>query len=835
MKRISIFVLSVFLSVPFFTLGDNAPITIISSITNVTGAPTAVTVPVKVKNFMDIGYIKLTIKYQTARLTYVSAAANTSFPGMTVSNTVVSGTGTILVSWTGTSGITLADLSHLVNITFTYISGTGIVKFSPSFGDCLYKKYDGGAFTPLTSQPFSSFFINGGAAGRGAPITYAPVIPNATPGAYGIPVTVYNFSDVGAISLTLDYNSAVIAYQNSFTQNPAISGAISVTDNVLSGTIHRITMGWYGSSSSLPDGSTMLTLNFLFSTTNGGYSTLNWYENTENGPDCEYNDGSGIAYMDSPSSYYYRSGIIYSSSNFSPKAALPNITNASPAGTVLIPVTVNDFSSCGSFTLSFEYDPAVMSYNSFTPNPSLGGSMVVTDNPPGTNGKRKLAISWTGTPLSLSNGSTLVTLNFTYSSGTTSLNWVTDATSCRFNDANGNAMYDLPKSFYYSNGLVTSHGAPKTIAWYATPSIGQQATVPAKVKNFTNIGYFSLTLFYDPGVLTYQSASLVPALGGSFTSTLSEPGRLLFTWTGSAASLADSSNLINMVFTYNGGMSRLTWYDTDTISYSHYAETSSSAKLYDIPYSSYYVSGYIGPLLVADFSATSLNPLLNTTVTFNDLTTGEPISWAWSISPSGGFSFLFSSGAGVQNPMGQFTVDGVYDVTLVASNGTMTSTKTKTAYIIVGTPGVWTGITSSDWSTGSNWNNFQVPLNTVNVIIPSSGVTNWPLFTGDFTLGTQCNNISLNGASQFTVTGNFAINPTHSLTFTGSGAMKVGGNWSNSGSFITGTGSVEFYGPNPSSILAPTNETFFNIIENKTGTALNITNTITVNGDLTIK
>jgi hypothetical protein len=256
---------------------------------------------------------------------------------------------------------------------------------------------------------------------------------------------------------------------------------------------------------------------------------------------------------------------------------------------------VDRFTNVKSFSLSFEYDPVVMTYGTYTPNSAFGGTLTVTNNPPGTNGKSILVLAWSGSSaLSLPNGSSIAALAFTYNSGTSALSWVTgDVTSCRYNDAVGNAFYDSPKSAYYLDGLVASHTAPIAAAWHATPTPGDQFTIPVKVCNFTNIGLFALTLDYDPGVLTYQGATLGPSIGGTFTASSPGPGRIVMGWSGTAATLPDFTNLIIVTFTYINGSSILAWFDDGTSC--KYAETPAAAQLYDQPLKNYYVNGYIGP------------------------------------------------------------------------------------------------------------------------------------------------------------------------------------------------------------------------------------------------
>ncbi|MCF8202432.1 MAG: T9SS type A sorting domain-containing protein [Crocinitomicaceae bacterium] len=86
---------------------------------------------------------------------------------------------------------------------------------------------------------------------------------------------------------------------------------------------------------------------------------------------------------------------------------------------------------------------------------------------------------------------------------------------------------------------------------------------------------------------------------------------------------------------------------------------------------------------VANFvaSATSVAPA--TTVSFTDLSTGIPTSWAWSISPATGWSYAGGSNASTQNPQIVFNTVGQYTVSLTATNAQGSDVETKNNYIVV--------------------------------------------------------------------------------------------------------------------------------------------------------
>ena len=174
----------------------------------------------------------------------------------------------------------------------------------------------------------------------------------------------------------------------------------------------------------------------------------------------------------------------------------------------------------------------------------------------------------------------------------------------------------------------------------------------------------------------------------------------------------------------------------------------------------------VNPVALADFSASSLTPPTNTDVIFTDMSTGSATTWSWSFSPS---TVIYTGGtdATSQNPQVQFTATGSYSVTLTVNGGSCENSITKTAYIHAGIPGLWTGTTSSDWNTASNWDNNLVPDNTVDVVIPATA-PNWPVFTGLLTVGSNCNSITLNAASsQLTISLDMIIMTGHAVNNNG--------------------------------------------------------------------
>jgi len=125
---------------------------------------------------------------------------------------------------------------------------------------------------------------------------------------------------------------------------------------------------------------------------------------------------------------------------------------------------------------------------------------------------------------------------------------------------------------------------------------------------------------------------------------------------------------------------------------------------------------------------------------------------------------------------------------------------------------IWSGGYSSDWNNKSNWQYGIIPGPFDDATVNSSPLpANWPAYNGHFTLGDQSRNLTLNGTSSLSISGNLAIKPGHVLDIENAGLVQIGGDWTNSGTFNPGTGTIVFTsalpghiksGPNPRNYTA---------------------------------
>jgi hypothetical protein len=168
-----------------------------------------------------------------------------------------------------------------------------------------------------------------------APVTYLPVINLCNySGTIEIPVKVNAFNEVGALSLTIAYDSNVIVYQ-SFVNNSAYPGLD--VDCSVPGTL--VAGGFASEGIDLEDSTTLLTLVFQYLS---GSTALSF---VDNGTSCEY-AGPPPAWqtlIDSPQDAFYLNGLV---SGWLQPASAGTITG--PSG---------NYVCAGQSTVSFTVEP----------------------------------------------------------------------------------------------------------------------------------------------------------------------------------------------------------------------------------------------------------------------------------------------------------------------------------------------------------------------------------------------------------------------------------------------------------------------------------------------
>ena len=149
-------------------------------------------------------------------------------------------------------------------------------------------------------------FLLPGLNAQNAPVTTVPQIMCAPGTVVDIPITVTDFNNIGALSLTLYFDGLVLDYQ-SYTNNSGFPGLM-----IYEQTPGQITAGGMiqlgNPSINLNDNSVLFTLTFYC---NEGSTGLQW---SDNGGSCEYTDDLFNPLNDSPTCLYYINGSVNESS-----------------------------------------------------------------------------------------------------------------------------------------------------------------------------------------------------------------------------------------------------------------------------------------------------------------------------------------------------------------------------------------------------------------------------------------------------------------------------------------------------------------------------------------
>ena len=166
------------------------------------------------------------------------------------------------------------------------------------------------------------------------------------------------------------------------------------------------------------------------------------------------------------------------------------------------------------------------------------------------------------------------------------------------------------------------------------------------------------------------------------------------------------------------------------------------------------------------------------------------------------------------------------------------------------TEAVWSGTTSTDWNTASNWVCTAMPTCNVNTTIPS-GCTNYPLISGAVTYTTK--NITINAGAQLnivdplsslSVCGNFLNNggslymvPGSTILVSGDVNQTIGGNLTGGNAF---GGLKILQGPGATAANVTLNNNldikgnFWNASTAKISTFISGSNTINLEGNFTV-
>lgn len=140
---------------------------------------------------------------------------------------------------------------------------------------------------------------------QNAPVTTVGSVVAVPASEVTVPFTVTGFSNIGSLSLHIDFDPRVLTYLDAVNILPGLSG-IMVNDNHVSDTLHKIMATWSSVTPlNLADGTHLFDLKFL---TLSGITWLTFNNEVNHGIECEYSNAAGNPLNDLPTSTFYVNG-----------------------------------------------------------------------------------------------------------------------------------------------------------------------------------------------------------------------------------------------------------------------------------------------------------------------------------------------------------------------------------------------------------------------------------------------------------------------------------------------------------------------------------------------
>jgi hypothetical protein len=309
---------------------------------------------------------------------------------------------------------------------------------------------------------FAVFVLSGfGTFAQNAPISTISVI-NSYSNTATVPVTAINMTNIGSYSLEIQYDQTLVL-PVSITAGSLLGGSLSV--NLTNPGI--ILVSWYTYPGITLSGSPVI-LNLNFSKVLNGTSVLSFLDN---GYSCAWYDGNSNLLNDQPTSTYYVAGSLSFNSADAPHCIAPSFTVCQGA-TINIPIKVTAFNAIGSVSLKLNYDATALNYQSFTNNSGFPGLAV-----DGTQSGTILISGIIGSNpsgFSLVDSAILVTLNFNFSFGNSTLVWVDNGASCQYTGPPPAyfILNDSPQGTFYLNGVLTGIPLPEDAGTIVGPQGG---------------------------------------------------------------------------------------------------------------------------------------------------------------------------------------------------------------------------------------------------------------------------------------------------------------------------------------------------------------------------
>jgi hypothetical protein len=513
-----------------------------------------VCVPVRVNNgnFTDITDLQFSLNFDNSIVGYTGAQNfNANLPGLGAGSITNPSAGSLVVSWSNVTGVTLANGSILFELCFDG-TAVGTSSLDISGMPSAISVMNGSDEMVSTSGTGGSVTVNGAFGPDDFVLTLADT--NAETGdQVCLPLTTTNWTDLLGLQFSVNYDPAALTFveaRNFFEITPFPNSSALQVANPSAG---NLTFTWNdptAAGSTLPDGTVLLEL--CFNVTTDATTTVVFsamptaIEVTDvNEDNIDFNGDDAVVTI---------GGMM---------GPLPLTLSAGTAsvmegGNVCVPVRVSNgnFIDITDLQFSLNFDNSIVGYTgaqNFNANlPGLGAGSIT--NPSAGN----LVVSWSNiTGVTLANGSILFELCFDGTAvGTSSLD--ISGMPSAISVMNGS---DEMVSTSGTSGSVTVNGifGPDdfvlTLADVEAEN-GDQVCLPLTTTNWTDLLGLQFSANYDPAALTFVEArnffEITPFPNSSALQVANpSAGNLTFTWndpTAAGSTLPDGTVLLELCF-----------------------------------------------------------------------------------------------------------------------------------------------------------------------------------------------------------------------------------------------------------------------------------------------
>jgi hypothetical protein len=335
--------------------------------------------------------------------------------------------------------------------------------------------------------------------GFGQTITTTAGSLTSCPGEIVIPVTVTNCNGLGAISLMLNYNDAILTYSGYQNLHAALTTGLLIVHSTGS----KVVVSWANTTPANVGNNTLLELKFNAIPWS---AALTW--DTQTPGNCEYSDINGNIL---PATYVNGTATIQQP---------PLITTQPVDKSVLV-----------------------------GQNSTFSLTAIATG----------ISYQW---QLSTNGGATYVDLvNSGAYSGVTTANLGISNITLGMNGYKFRCFIEgVCPPEVYSNAVLLNVINPLTTTLPTVNICPGNTTVPLAITNFTEVAAFSLVFSYNPSLLDYDGyQNLNPALSGGSVVVNAMNGKVYLSWASATAVTIGDGNIAEIKFIASAGTGSLTW------------------------------------------------------------------------------------------------------------------------------------------------------------------------------------------------------------------------------------------------------------------------------------